>query len=75
MPKGMEGTEGSSGGICREAPTEKETTTESVAFSRHNGACREETPEVCTMTIAAHKCGVTVRVSDLVQASDESDKG
>ena len=50
----MEGTEGSSGGICREAPTEKETTTESVAFSRHNDACKKETPDVCTMARAAN---------------------
>ena len=71
----MEGTEGSSGGLCREAPTEKERTTETVAFSRHNGACREKMSEVCTMARAAHKCGVTTRVSDLVQASEESDKG
>ena len=61
--------------MCREVPTEKETTTETVAFSRHNGACREETPEVCTMARGVHKCGPTARVSDLVQASEESDKG
>ena len=48
----MKETEGSSGGMCRAAPTEKERTTETVAFSRHNGACREETPEVCTMARA-----------------------
>ena len=71
----MKRTEGSSCGMCREAPTEKETTTETVAFSRHNGACREETPEVCTMARAAHKYRATAGVSDLVEASEESDKG
>ena len=49
--------------------------TETVAFSRHNCACREETPEVCTMARAAHKCGVMAGVSDLVQACEESDQG
>ena len=63
----MEGTEGSSGGMCREAPTEKETIIETVAFSRHNGACREDRAELCTMARAAHKCGATAEVSDLVQ--------
>ena len=71
----MEGTEGSSGGMCREAPTEKETIIETVAFSRHNGASREERAELCTMARAAHKCGATVEVSDLVPASEESDQG
>ena len=46
-----------------------------VAFSRHNGACREETPEVCTMARAVHECGAMAGVSDLVQAGEESDKG
>ena len=68
----MEGTEGSSGGMCRESPTEKETTAET---DRQNGACREETPEVCTMAGAAQKSGVTAGISDLVQASEESNKG
>ena len=60
--------------MCREAPTEKETTAETVAFSRQIGACREEMPNVCTITGAAQKCGVTAGISDLVQASEESDK-
>ena len=64
----MKETEGSSVGMCRAAPTEKERTTETVAFSRHNGACREEMPENCTMARAAHECGATAGVSDLVQA-------
>ena len=60
--------------MWREAPTEKETTTETVAFSRHNGVCREETPEVCTMARAVHKCEAMAGVSDLV-AGEENDKG
>ena len=63
--------------VCCTRPgcQEKETTIETVAFSRHNGACREEMPEVCTMARAAHKYRATAGVSDPVQASEESDKG
>ena len=48
---------------------------ETVAFSRHNGACREEMPEVCIMARVVHTCEATARVSDHVQSSEESDKG
>ena len=62
----VEGTEVSSGRMCRAAAAESETTTETVALNRHNGADREETPEICTMTGAAYKCGETTGICDLV---------
>ena len=46
-----------------------------MAFSRHNGACKEEMPEVVQWQEQRVKCGVMARVSDLVQTSEESDKG
>ena len=62
----MEGTEGSSGRLCRAAPTEKKATTETEALNRHDGAGGGETPEVCSMAGAAHKCGKVKGVSNLV---------